>query len=82
MRRVLLRGDAAEVALVASTVEAGVGIDGFAPESTHRQAEAIVRARDGRQVEDDGHPPGAIAALAHEGQHAVVGVAAVDPEKT
>ena len=44
MRLVFLRGYPAEVALIAPTVEAGVGVDRFAPETAYQRGQTIVFA--------------------------------------
>src|SRR5436190_15605811 len=73
--------DAAVIAEVAAAVHFGVAVEDFAPVTALGQAEAIVHARDGREVEGDHNAAGEAAVLAHEREDAVVLVSAIDPEE-
>lgn len=77
-----LGGDASEVALVAAAIRDRVAVQDFAPETTKRQAEAVVRPQNRREIQNDEEMFGAGPVLADEGHDAVLVVGAVQPEKS
>ena len=72
---------AAHVALIAAAVDGGVAVQHFAPEAGGGQADAVVRAEFGREMEDDEHLLAAVLRAAQEGEDAVQVVGAVHPLK-
>ena len=73
LRRELLAVDligfgvnAAKVSQITPTVNFGVAIEDFAPESAFGQTDAVVVAGNRREIEDRENAAGAIVVLAHE----------------
>jgi len=77
--RLVLGGDAAEIALIAAAVDLRVAVQGFPPVAAARQADAVERPRHRREIQNDDGLVLAIRRLAQEGQHAVLAVGAVNP---
>src|SRR4029078_6939761 len=76
-----VRGDSAEISLIAPGVNSSVGVQCFFPETGFRQADAIVRSKNRSEIHDDGNLARAIGVLSNERKNAVVGIAAIDPIK-
>src|SRR5262245_59861777 len=74
--------DAAQVAAVAAAINLGIAIECLAPKARLRQADAVLRPKDGSEVQDDQQPVPASQALPDERQNAVLAVRAVHPVKT
>jgi len=53
MARIVSSNDAAEIALVAAAVNGGVAVQHFAPFAGARQADAIIRTGNRREVQND-----------------------------
>src|SRR5690349_10085747 len=73
---------AAEVAEPAAAVERGVAIQQLAPAAAAGNAEPVVVARYRREIADHGDRRIVLTALANEGEHALLPVAALDPAET
>src|SRR5206468_7461716 len=69
----------ADVADVAAAVEGGIGVEDLAPEPGCREAEPVVVADNGREVADADEEIGRTVAVANEGDHVALGVAALEP---
>jgi hypothetical protein len=66
--------DAAQISLVASTVNRRITVQNFAPFTGARQPDAIFFPQHRRQIQNDGQLVGAVGRLAHEGKNAVIAV--------
>src|SRR5690606_9338535 len=73
------RLDAPEVALPAPAVLYRVAVEDFLPGATLRDAQAVVVARDRREVEDGHDALFAVQVFPHEAEDALLGVVGLDP---
>src|SRR5688572_10581400 len=70
------------IALIASSINLGVAVEGFAPVSALGQAETIIRPGYRREIQDNQHAIGVVAILPDERKHTVVLIRAIHPEKS
>src|SRR5687768_17506138 len=82
MMRNRSRFDPTHVAVTRAAVIAGVGIEKLPPASRKRNADLIIVAGDRREVEDRHERLPFVIASTDETDHAVLGIAAIDPFKT
>ena len=80
--RVVPGRHAAEIALVAAPINLGVAVQRFTPPARSRQANAIVRARYRREIQDDRELVRSIGGLAQKGKDAVLPIVAIQPVKS
>src|SRR5471032_3214609 len=78
MARNILRGDAAVISLVAAGVNRRVTVQHLAPLAGARQADAIIFARHGCEIQNDDERVRAVGVLTRERQHAALAVVAID----
>src|SRR5678809_616638 len=71
-----------EISKIRSPVCIRIAVENFGPSSNLWNTHAIFIARNRREIADDQNGIGSADGLSDEAQHALLGVAAIDPFKT